>query len=53
MTYSIKTKIMKTGFSNLIIRIGFALLFIWGGLEKNFEGFLGGVELDNMAGFLK
>ncbi|NAS29943.1 DoxX family membrane protein [Flavobacteriaceae bacterium R38] len=38
---------------NLIIRIGFGLLFVWGGLEKFFEGFLGGVGLDNMAGFLK
>lgn len=44
---------MKTGTGNLIIRIGFALLFIWGGLEKFIEGFLGGVGLDNMAGFLK
>jgi putative oxidoreductase len=38
---------------NLIIRIGFGLLFIWGGLEKFFEGFLGGVGLENMAGFLQ
>ena len=38
---------------NLIIRIAFGLLFIWGGLEKFFEGFLGGVGLHNMAGFLK
>jgi len=37
---------------NTIIRIGFALLFIWGGLEKFFEGFLGGVGLQNMADFL-
>ena len=29
------------------------LLFIWGGLEKFFEGFLGGVGLDKMAGFLQ
>ena len=42
---------MKTG--NLIIRMGFGLLFVWGGLEKFFEGFLGGVGLDNMAAFLK
>ena len=42
---------MKLG--NTIIRIGFGLLFVWGGLEKFFEGFLGGVGLDNMAGFLK
>lgn len=40
-------------FGNLIIRIAFGLLFIWGGLEKFFEGFLGGVGLQNMAGFLK
>ncbi len=38
---------------NLIIRAAFGLLFIWGGLEKFFEGFLGGVGLQNMAGFLK
>jgi len=38
---------------NLIIRIGFGLLFIWGGLEKFIEGFLGGVGLDNMAAFLR
>jgi putative oxidoreductase len=37
---------------NLMIRIGFGLLFIWGGLEKFFEGFLGGVGLQNMANFL-
>lgn len=42
---------MNTG--NLIIRIGFGLLFVWGGLEKFFEGFLGGVGLQNMADFLK
>ena len=40
-------------FGNFIIRIAFGLLFIWGGLEKFFEGFLGGVGLQNMAGFLK
>jgi putative oxidoreductase len=38
---------------NLIIRIAFGLLFIWGGLEKFFEGFLGGVGLQNMADLLK
>ena len=38
---------------NLIIRIGFGLLFIWGGLEKFIEGFLGGIGLKNMAGFLQ
>lgn len=42
---------MKIG--NTIIRIGFGLLFVWGGLEKLIEGFLGGVGLDNMAAFLK
>ena len=42
---------MKLG--NTIIRIGFGLLFVWGGLEKLIEGFMGGVGLDNMAGFLK
>ncbi|WP_158728193.1 MULTISPECIES: DoxX family membrane protein [Flavobacterium] len=38
---------------NIIIRIAFGLLFVWGGLEKFFEGFLGGVGLQNAAGFLK
>lgn len=42
---------MKLG--NIIIRVGFGLLFVWGGVEKFIEGFLGGVGLDNMAGFLK
>lgn len=42
---------MKIG--NLVTRIGFGLLFVWGGLEKFFEGFLGGVGLQNMADFLK
>ncbi|MDY7396404.1 DoxX family membrane protein [Aureibaculum sp. 2210JD6-5] len=42
---------MNTG--NLVIRIGIALLFIWGGVEKFIEGFLGGVGLQNMADFLK
>ena len=37
---------------NTIIRIGFGLLFVWCGLEKMIEGFLGGVGLDNMAAFL-
>ena len=44
---------MNTVTGNLVIRIGFALLFIWGGLEKFIEGFLGGVGLQNMADFLK
>jgi len=38
---------------NLIIRIGLGLLFVWGGIEKFIEGFLGGVGLQNMADFLK
>ena len=38
---------------NLLIRLGMGLLFVWGGLEKFFEGFLGGVGLQNMADFLK
>jgi putative oxidoreductase len=42
---------MKIG--NLIIRIGIGLLFVWGGLEKFFEGFLDGVGLETMAAFLK
>lgn len=43
---------MKTVTGNFIIRFGFALLFIWGGVEKFIEGFLGGVGLQNMADFL-
>lgn len=43
---------MLKGIGNLITRLGFALLFIWGGLEKFIEGFLGGVGLQNMADFL-
>ncbi|MGR7812662.1 DoxX family membrane protein [Lacinutrix undariae] len=42
---------MKNG--NLLIRIGFGILFIWGGLEKFIEGFLGGVGLQYMADFFK
>ncbi len=42
---------MKLG--NTIIRIGFGLLFVWGGLEKLIEGFMGGVGLHNMSEFLK
>ena len=42
---------MKIG--NLTMRIGIGLLFVWGGLEKFFEGFLGGVGLENMAAMLK
>jgi len=38
---------------NVLIRIGFGLLFVWGGIEKFIEGFLGGVGLQNMADFLK
>lgn len=40
-------------FGNLLIRLGLGLLFIWGGVEKFIEGFLGGVGLDNMAAFLQ
>ncbi len=36
-----------------LIRFGYGLLFIWGGLEKFFQGFLGGVGLRNMADFLQ
>ncbi|WP_394746996.1 DoxX family protein [Spongiimicrobium salis] len=42
---------MKSG--NLVIRFGLGLLFVWGGVEKFIEGFLGGVGLQNMADFLK
>jgi putative oxidoreductase len=44
-------EIMNLG--NLIIRIGIGLLFVWGGVEKFIEGFLGGVVLDAVAGLLK
>ncbi len=37
---------------NFLIRLGFGLLFIWGGIEKFIEGFLGGVGLSNMADLL-
>ena len=39
-------------YGDLIIRVGFGLLFIWGGLEKFFEGFVGGVGLQKMASSL-
>lgn len=38
--------------SGFVTRLGLGLLFVWGGLEKFFEGFMGGVGLDKMAGFL-
>jgi putative oxidoreductase len=38
---------------NLIIRIGLGLLFVWGGLEKFFTGFVGGVGLEKMASSLQ
>jgi putative oxidoreductase len=38
--------------SNFIIRLGIGLLFVWGGLEKFIEGFLGGVGLDAVGGLL-
>lgn len=44
---------MNTTTGNLIIRIGIGLLFVWGGLEKFIEGFLGGVGLQVMADMLK
>lgn len=34
---------------NLIIRISIGLLFVWGGVEKFIEGFLGGVGLQAVA----
>lgn len=37
---------------SIIIRIAMGLLFVWGGVEKFIEGFLGGVGLQNMADFL-
>ncbi len=40
-------------YGDTFIRIGFGILFLWGGLEKLFEGFLGGVGLHNMAEFLQ
>lgn len=44
---------MNTKTGNLIIRIGIGLLFVWGGIEKFIEGFLGGVGLQAMADMLK
>jgi len=41
----------KTG--DLIIRIGIGLLFVWGGVEKFIEGFLGGIGLQAVADMLK
>lgn len=38
---------------NFIIRLGLGLLFVWGGLEKFFEGYFGGVGLEKMAGALQ
>ena len=40
-------------YGNLIIRIGLGLLFIWGGLEKFFIGYIGGVGLEKMASSLQ
>jgi len=40
-------------YSNLIIRIGLGLLFVWGGLEKFLIGYFGGVGLDKMASSLQ
>lgn len=40
-------------YGNLIIRIGLGLLFVWGGLEKFFVGFVGGVGLEKMASSLQ
>lgn len=37
---------------NLIIRIGIALIFLWGGLEKFIPGFLGGPGLEGATGFV-
>lgn len=38
---------------NFIIRLGLGLLFVWGGLEKFFEGYFGGVGLEKMAASLQ
>jgi len=40
-------------YGNLIIRIGLGLLFVWGGLEKFFVGYFGGVGLEKMASSLE
>lgn len=42
---------MNTG--NLIIRIAFGLLFVWVGVEKFVETFLGGMGIQSMADFQK
>lgn len=36
----------------IIIRIGIALIFIWGGLEKFIPGFFGGPGLEGATGFV-
>ncbi len=38
---------------DIIIRIGLGLLFVWGGLEKLFIGYFGGVGLQRMANSLE
>ena len=47
------TKIETMKYGNLIIRLGLGLLFVWGGLEKFFVGYLGGVGLEKMASSLQ
>lgn len=38
---------------NTVLRLGLGLLFVWGGLEKFFKGYFGGVGLEKMASSLQ
>lgn len=40
-------------YGNFIMRLGLGLLFVWGGLEKFFVGYFGGVGLEKMANSLQ
>lgn len=40
-------------YSQFVLRLGLGLLFVWGGLEKFFEGYFGGVGLEKMAASLQ
>lgn len=37
---------------NIIVRLGLGLLFVWGGLEKLFTDYFGGVGMEKMASSL-
>lgn len=38
---------------NIILRLGLGLLFVWGGVEKLFTGYFGGVGIEKMANSLQ